>query len=62
MGKRVRSQLGLTLWLEYGCLALPQPLLQRVVCFTLQVYLKALLLRMRRTLDDDVFMPLYPKK
>ncbi|XP_036204100.1 PAX3- and PAX7-binding protein 1 isoform X3 [Myotis myotis] len=26
-----------------------------------QVYLKALLLRMRRTLDDDVFMPLYPK-
>lgn len=29
---------------------------------TLQVYLKALLLRMRRTLDDDVFMPLYPKK
>uniref|UniRef100_A0A2K5PS31 PAX3 and PAX7 binding protein 1 n=1 Tax=Cebus imitator TaxID=2715852 RepID=A0A2K5PS31_CEBIM len=27
-----------------------------------QVYLKALLLRMRRTLDDDVFMPLYPKK
>ncbi|EQB78508.1 synaptojanin-1 isoform 1 [Camelus ferus] len=27
-----------------------------------KVYLKALLLRMRRTLDDDVFMPLYPKK
>ncbi|XP_062061983.1 PAX3- and PAX7-binding protein 1 [Lepus europaeus] len=26
-----------------------------------QVFLKALLLRMRRTLDDDVFMPLYPK-
>ncbi|KAF6120848.1 PAX3 and PAX7 binding protein 1 [Phyllostomus discolor] len=26
-----------------------------------QLYLKALLLRMRRTLDDDVFMPLYPK-
>ncbi|XP_050187767.1 PAX3- and PAX7-binding protein 1 isoform X2 [Myiozetetes cayanensis] len=26
-----------------------------------QVLLKALLLRMRRTLDDDVFMPLYPK-
>lgn len=27
-----------------------------------QMLLKALLLRMRRTLDDDVFMPLYPKK
>nr|XP_054484353.1 PAX3- and PAX7-binding protein 1 isoform X4 [Agelaius phoeniceus] len=26
-----------------------------------QMLLKALLLRMRRTLDDDVFMPLYPK-
>ncbi|KAM7180230.1 PAX3- and PAX7-binding protein 1 [Macrochelys suwanniensis] len=26
-----------------------------------QTLLKALLLRMRRTLDDDVFMPLYPK-
>lgn len=26
-----------------------------------QILLKALLLRMRRTLDDDVFMPLYPK-
>ncbi|OCT91246.1 PAX3- and PAX7-binding protein 1 [Xenopus laevis] len=26
-----------------------------------EAFLKALLMRMRRTLDDDVFMPLYPK-
>ncbi|KAF3820509.1 hypothetical protein GH733_013685 [Mirounga leonina] len=35
--------------------------LQLLTWTPLEVYLKALLLRMRRTLDDDVFMPLYPK-